>query len=880
VDAWGIDLTQHRTHVYACTGPGTDSCVDRRGPTCGLPVALLPLHQEETPICGSGAWHHRRGTGGRWPPEAQAPVGGDPTNGVGRVPLVLAWSALTLSGTGSDAWGQLGNTTCSWQPTDADPGARRNRIGVSAERLLAQATSSETDDHDAAVALVVPDALSEAAQQALLDELAVVGVSDATLVPRPACLALAWCRQNEHAFQDRGTTDDEGEPVGFLRVITLAMDAWESAALEIRARRHAGRTWLVPIRHRPGKGSETGWWGIDTALAAASTDHHTAAEVWRLLFAEEYVDGMLKNVSESFRTAIETCAGARDASARFGDWGNFRWLATRERPSAGMLASIRSNLDKDIEQLPGGSRTPLGIVVDGSYAVFRMSEHARLSTYIANNQGRYVGAELAGGGELAARGAALAVWAIKNGMPSYRDALTPVDIYYAGKDDKGDPTANWRPLVECATVEAGHPHQSPEVRGLVIPEGAHELRLCLRRPMLGASFAFRDAGARADAAVSHDERVVIRAAVRPGQGFARVAITSEHAGVFRALLNWKTMQECSEPRPPKLSYLPTICSIVGEQRLWQAAAPLIRKALTALERHAQELRTPRLGTDSDERLVLAMRGLLAELRRSPMADYVDGVRPDQRDMYRFYAVFGADGRPDAVADEGLCDRLRRALDAVFGLTLTVRSRTVIQRTASWMYLSVPPGIARYVRREFERHRSSVRSVDVHSAGLTWHSPTDLNLFYQVLAEALAGQAKPNEWLRGLRNIVRLREHALAPGATDRDTLDAVVASVLKIAEGEIRIRSLKQKLSNCVTAFTFLLKRRRYEPDFVEPDSPAGRRFAKLLAFVGSSKTASRRCSEMAKSALNFLAREASEDDVRRTLCECDDEEAESDDDS
>ena len=63
------------------------------------PSAILPLIAGEPLLVGDAAAVHRRSAGLAWPPEAQVPYAGDPICGVGRIPLVAAWTAPRSRGT-------------------------------------------------------------------------------------------------------------------------------------------------------------------------------------------------------------------------------------------------------------------------------------------------------------------------------------------------------------------------------------------------------------------------------------------------------------------------------------------------------------------------------------------------------------------------------------------------------------------------------------------------------------------------------------------------------------------------------------------------------------------------------------------------------------
>jgi hypothetical protein len=142
----GIDLTQHVPLVSVAVCPEAvqvDGSVDaaalaRHWPPkvdiCGsfrhqLPSAVLPLMQGEPLLVGNAAAAHRRSAGLAWPPEAQVPYASDPTYGVGRIPLVAAWTALLPPAGADEGLARRYDPEFKWCPDGHEQGARRPDIG-------------------------------------------------------------------------------------------------------------------------------------------------------------------------------------------------------------------------------------------------------------------------------------------------------------------------------------------------------------------------------------------------------------------------------------------------------------------------------------------------------------------------------------------------------------------------------------------------------------------------------------------------------------------------------------------------------------------------------------------------------------------------------
>src|SRR5438309_1961732 len=136
----GIDLTQHEplVSVSLCPpGARISNSVDRQAlarhwpPTVEFrgkfrpqpPAAVLPLLPGEPLLVADPAASHRRATGLPWPPEAQVPYAGEAACGLGRIPLVAAWTALLPHGT-DDSMTRREDHEFKWCPDGREHVAR------------------------------------------------------------------------------------------------------------------------------------------------------------------------------------------------------------------------------------------------------------------------------------------------------------------------------------------------------------------------------------------------------------------------------------------------------------------------------------------------------------------------------------------------------------------------------------------------------------------------------------------------------------------------------------------------------------------------------------------------------------------------------------
>jgi len=707
--------------------------------------------------------------------------------------------------------------------------------------------------------LVVPDALSEAAQQALVDE------GHARLVPRPAALATVWCAEHTQRFQGRGVEDEEGEPLGYLYAISLAMDRWEACALEIRARRYDGRTWLIPVRDRQPEGCELGVSGVGIALALAAAHGDTPEPVWRRVFGEQWLDkllsgnraGLSENELRAFRGYMKR-GHSTQLRAGFAAWTAMRTLVEHSLGSPlGVSSEAERVLRRQVARMPtAAQRRHLGTIIDGSFASLPIGRGTR-GTLLAQRLGGGATSPIVAKGGEAAKGAALIGLAIRLGLPTYRDTLVPLELHCHGRGPLGDPVTAWKLLLHARTVEAGRVYTSPTpVTGLKIRAGEQSLRLTLRRMGPNGEQLYRRVDASLREPTVRDENVHATAKLEPGQGFAAVLIESTRPDVLSAHLNWKTMAETSEPPPPTLGYLPHTTKIVANAALWRSAERDITACIEKLARRRFPVEFP-------------LRYLLQHLNKWPRADKFDrqrgGTLVETEDIFRHYSVFPADGALDTVPDPALAEELRQALDKRYRTTPPGDERDIVERVSSWMYLAAPESVVAEVSHAFGRAATPARGP-IDAAGLMLYRPEDLRRFYRSMRAEFARRDEGlNFWLRALRNIVRLREHALSPEALNRQTVELILEKTTSIAEVEIRARKFERIFKNCLLSVFYLLKRRRYEVDFLPPDSPAARRLLGLCEQVERYATKDD-ATTLARSLRKFLRMEATQADLLGVL--------------
>ena len=853
----GIDLTQQRPMMAVAEGTKIVKCETLADTP---PAALLPIVHGESVIAGAAAHKHRRGTGSVWPPECQAPVYGNYLNGVGRIPLVCAWAKL-IKRDGRGFSGSIGDTEIRWRPIG------EHDISVPAERLITESTEAWVQKYiEKKTAIIVPDSLCEAAQQALIDNFDF----DVFLTPRPVAVALSWCRRNAANYQGEGEKSEEGATIGHLLVITMALDQWEVVPIEIRAKIFNEKVWLVPVRNRTHEVGDIPKVGVGLFTGISIADCNNAGEVWQFAFGSEkassFADGKRVLAQEQIKALREYMRSGwtdRDRNL-FSSWDIWTDLfaASSHMSIDRLKKEIVSLYRKQLQYLnPAAVDQCMGVVIDGACARVRISEKRQFGDIIASAFERH-NVEIGDGFE-AVRGAAYTSAALGKGLPCYRETIIPIWIYHLRRNMHGDWENAWKILVEGATVKAGSEYGSKTpIEDLKIKQGEKELMLILRRPSSRNDYIFRKVIAEIPEETRQDEPIRISANLQPGQSFAKVAIESAREGIFHTLLNWRTMEPCDPPEKPKLAYLPQVSVVIHDEDFWFKAEPSIHSAIRALRSDAPDL-LDRLGQ------------LREHINRWPLADRVDEYRGriPKGDIFLHYGVFPSDGNLEMVHSPSLAKEFAKECEAYFSrqgrFTETKKS---IQQTVSWLYLACPPAIIESVRKKLRRGIASISKVDLHTMGLCFEDPSDIKSFFAALEQLFQLRCSGiNEWLRTIRNIVRFRDHALQPEIVSKGRLENIISGLLRSLEGEVRVSNFAQIYNNCILAILYLLKRRRYEPDFMTSgDDHYNQRLDNILSALINKRRneLSNRQSEIVSITLRFLRQEASYADLQGIMIE------------
>ena len=243
-----------------------------------------------------------------------------------------------------------------------------------------------------------------------------------------------------------------------------------------------------------------------------------------------------------------------------------------------------------------------------------------------------------------------------------------------------------------------------------------------------------------------------------------------------------------------------------------------------------------------------------------------------------YGVIGSDGNLDKLPEPGLARDLRDAIGEKFGELVQRRNahiplgqhpaagrRLVLPRDATGMLRLPAVATCTAANRNFLR----LSAVELHAIGLAFETPDDLRRFYPLVVRALRDPSiGPNDWLRAVRNICRFRNHALHPDAISDTDLYQLTEQLFETLQEQAAHRNFAQIFGNCLETIPFLLKRRRYDPEFLAPTSQLAQKLIHFLEKVDreSRWQLPRRLQPVPRAAINFLQREATESDIEALL--------------
>ena len=151
---------------------------------------------------------------------------------------------------------------------------------------------------------------------------------------------------------------------------------------------------------------------------------------------------------------------------------------------------------------------------------------------------------------------------------------------------------------------------------------------------------------------------------------------------------------------------------------------------------------------------------------------------------------------------------------------------------------------------------------LYTAGLSFCNDTHIGYFYDAFLELCETKSEGiNNWLRAFRNIVQFRQNGLSDQVVETDALDTILDTIIHNYAGQIYQNNYEATLNNCLRSVLFILKRRRYDPDFLDSDDPRTKEIEGLLKVTAENHHIDK-YKHYAESTLKFLYKQARLKDI------------------
>lgn len=765
----GIDLLGYQAVEVTRLTTGQ---IQRKTLQESLPSIILPIIKQEPATTGEEAYSHRRGRGLVWPPEAQVPVLGDPANGSGRVLLAAVFEKLCRA---EKSWGHLDDTSFAWRPEG------RESLEVEAAKLIACEIEAATQQ-DANIGLVVPDALGVAGQEALLSSFR---SSRVLLVPRSIAVSLAWAEAN----RDTLSTGPINAYAGYLTVVEAGLGRWSLSKVPVYRTELDGEPWLTAAHFPRLKKTDFNITGCSVLAASLGQDPKSMLrQRWQQPLLAGNSGIVLHLPSKQMRSSIDSLQildGSHDITGPMG-----------------ALTELKAAQDQLKVMAEYGSS--LGLIVTGALSNVRFT-----FGQLCDEIGRRLGLKLLHvNDDSAASGAALAARGLDSRWPTWLEMLEPLDLYYLGRSEIGDIEGAWKSVLPEKLLKAGSEWRNQEpISGLKLQAGRNSVQITIRRPEK-SKFQFKKVETTTGQSASEDIPLIISVVAKPGQGFAVVTVDSKEPGSFNSRLDWHKLQECAEPTPPPLAYLIRSVELVVSGTLWYACID----PLKALHLHSNAPVGASLLLNALKSACSVTRKAVSQESSAPWS-----FTPTAEDIFRLYSPFGQFGKPPT--EEGRRLLLTTTETVVGRLPYHGRAATTgqwMRRYLAYLRLACPKVLLDEVINEVKSRPSDCTAVDLLVVGLCFKTSSSWTFFYKAFIDEIYTTPRPSSWLKALRDIIKFNENALA--SIDSSTSNKLFFRTIRTAEDAIsKQRPLIAQLS--FESLLFLLKCRRYNPSFAEPES-------------------------------------------------------------
>jgi hypothetical protein len=696
--------------------------------------------------------------------------------------------------------------------------------------LAAHVVSSlPPDSPEFDLVLAIPDALSEYAQQRLLDALARAGQRQVRFLWNPVALALAW-------IEALGPSPAIGADGDSLLVLNIGPGAVDSTVLRLRKEVANGREYVVPVR--AGGQLITTRDGFDLAASRLSY----AADTWSIpldLQAQWHALGRPETwMLHTHLPEREPFPWYRD-----GRWELFPDQLLKET----LVPEVPTQPPVDLERLLIDSGSPERNSQESETWGELLTK--LIDDALEGDAGELRGAVVAGAGfgsgssrwnrivkdllpeldgpvderpprpdeiwavgdaaDVVARGACLFGQRVQQGLPTYFDTLPEFEVYAAT-----DAGGSWEPLVRQTEIAGGGIYQDSISGEFALAMNEDELEAYLRlhdgsrAPIKRTRFFFPRAPSR-------QMPLDVRVEVRPAGGLAVVEMVPEDRGFLggvQVYLDYDEMEEVDSVPEVALSYPPT--------RAPHEADPTDEILFESYLKSAiDDFLRCRFGTSDYERTLKRLQGRLssATLRDAPGGRGKVQVR-----------IVDVNGVASTRRSRELVERLREKLGEGFNQALADRrsskSRAIRERllvAGAWLFGAVPEPVHDYVVQELTKR--AVRRNVINAAGRILQSEDEFRVFFRAMEKAAEPREREERWftIDWLWSAKRLlSSHDIAAQSLEHDVVAQIYRYLFDDLQSWIEGRRVNG-FGATLNLLFYLFRYRAVERNFLSPSSTA-----------------------------------------------------------
>lgn len=776
-----------------------------------------PKYSGESPIPLAGS-------GLQWPPQSVGP--GDKIWSGARIPLACLWARLSSD---DRIVGPAHSTL-----------AAEEALARIAKSVLTSSGAEAGDTGSTGACVVIPNELTEAHQQCLLDALTRQQLRP-LLLWRPIAAALDWL--SRHSEQLAIDVREE-TPIGSLLTIHLGSEGLEGSWIEL-IQRPEDQYWILPARKRPTGSASAPKGGIDLlgkAVAFACRDGVRGLDenqAWRALWGSPLTRGVLAGgcggvsstnwgVPLDFEDRLGRCLkrlalGAIGVESQEGESGD--WLS----------GLCDSRLGK-----PG----TLGVIVTGDLAAFRVGGttlgEAIVRSVIPGKPG-IVEVEGHGGLEsgVLARGANVYAQRRASGLSTYLDTLPKIEVLL---EERARPVWTSLLLEDDKYVDGGRLwRRDPDLGGLKIPAFKEELALnVLVEPdkyVRRVKFTLPDPP-------RVDVPVALAVEMEPAGGHARVRLVPVEGyslGRRDIVLDWERAERAlgkdnsEQERKGAEDDYPRKCPQVQPRGSWEGAWNVVNVKLKRLL--AEVLSRIELGSDAIELQLGEIRTILTA--KPPNSDTGEsGVR--------VLRVVNSDGKfhpKHQRVQESMDLFLRRlAMKQASELDKKGEQSNVLNSVLGYA-CAQGEAVDRLVQHVLEMDPGAIKGE--HATLLAGCSQTSAQM--TAFAELLLSRMETawsgfNEVLKEVGNLFQWRDNAV--DGIPADTCLRMIIQATNLISAGVGMEDFegypgalggprfKYIERNALVLIAFLLRKRITQDAFLAPDSENGIQTRKVLQFA------------------------------------------------